>query len=166
MPCLQRVPLCLSDSISSRVPTIKNNFNSSASGCFQKPNIGHVSIRSTSTWTPFSTVREKADGKGIYARIMIRGLCAHNDREILRAGHLMNHIIVIEILMKFLWHLTSILMTSILMTKILMTSILMTLIIMTKLLMTSILILMTFQWCFDDILMTSHFPDSWLIHPN
>ena len=45
--------------------------------------------------TPFSTVREKADGKGHYARIMTRGLCAHNDREILRAGHLMNHIIVI-----------------------------------------------------------------------
>ena len=49
----------------------------------------------TGGWTPFSTVREKADGKGHYARIMTRGLCAHNDREILRAGHLMNHIIVI-----------------------------------------------------------------------
>ena len=43
----------------------------------------------------FATVREKADGKGHYARIMTRVLCAHNDREILRAGHLMNHIIVI-----------------------------------------------------------------------
>ena len=37
------------------------------------------------TGTPFSTVREKTDGKGHYARIMTRGLCAHNDREILRA---------------------------------------------------------------------------------
>ena len=54
MPCLQRVPLCLSDSISSQVPAIKNNFNSSASGCFQNPNIGHASIRSTSTWTDLS----------------------------------------------------------------------------------------------------------------
>ena len=51
MPCLQRVTLCLSDSILSRVPAIKNIFNSSASGCFKNPNIDHVSIRSTSTWT-------------------------------------------------------------------------------------------------------------------
>ena len=34
---------------------------------------------------PFSTVREKADGKGHYARIMTRGLCAHNGMGIMRA---------------------------------------------------------------------------------
>ena len=56
MPYLQLVPLCLSDSISSRVPAIKNNFNSSASGCFQNPNIGHASIRSTSTWTDLTLI--------------------------------------------------------------------------------------------------------------
>ena len=33
----------------------------------------------------FATVREKADGKGHYARIMTRGLCAHNDEGIMRA---------------------------------------------------------------------------------
>ena len=37
------------------------------------------------SWKPFSTVREKADGKGHYARIMTRGFCAHNDRGIMRA---------------------------------------------------------------------------------
>ena len=33
----------------------------------------------------FATVREKADGKGHYARIITRGLCAHNDEGIMRA---------------------------------------------------------------------------------
>ena len=35
--------------------------------------------------TLFATVREKADGKGHYARIMTRGLCAHKDKGIMRA---------------------------------------------------------------------------------
>ena len=49
LSCLHRVPLCLSDSITSRVPAINFFFNSSASGCFQKPNIGLASIWSLST---------------------------------------------------------------------------------------------------------------------
>ena len=36
-------------------------------------------------WRLFATVREKADGKGHYARIMTRRLCAHNDKDIMRA---------------------------------------------------------------------------------
>ena len=51
--------------------------------CFEMIEMELVPITGKAGWL-FATVREKADGKGHYARIMTRGLCTQIHREIMR----------------------------------------------------------------------------------